>query len=392
MILGVIAFIVALLVSLTLHELGHLLTAKKFGMKATQFFVGFGPTLWSRHRGETEYGVKALPLGGYVKIVGMTPLEEVDPADERRAFYRQPGTQRAVVLAAGSVTHFVITFVLLLVVAMGVGIPGEGPPTTTVAAVSKCVPDKAQAACTDSDPRSPATLAGMRAGDKIVAFDGTAVTGWSELSKAIDTHQPGPTDITVLRDGHRVTLRANLAAKPDGSGSFLGFYPYQGYGRLGPVDSVAFAGKFMGQMVVMVGQVLVELPSTIPNLFSEDRGANGGGAASIVGAAYFSGQAIAADAPMQERLIQFLSIIISLNLFVGILNLLPLLPLDGGHIAVLAYERARAGVARLRGRPDPGPVDMKKLLPATYAVVVLLVGFGILLIFADIVNPLKLPQ
>lgn len=391
MILGVIAFIVALLVSITLHEAGHLVTAKKFGMKASQFFVGFGPTIWSRFRGETEYGVKALPLGGFVKIVGMTPLEDVDPADERRAFYRQPGPQRAVVLAAGSATHFLITFVLLLVVAMGVGIPGEGPPTRTVGVVFQCVSPNANGQCRESAPTSPAAKAGLRSGDKIVAVDGRQVSDWAELSRAIETHPPSPTELTVLRDGERVTLRADLAANPNGAGSLLGFAP-QTTGRLGPVDSVVFAGTAMGQMVALVGDVLVELPSTIPNLFSDDRGEDGGGAASIVGAAYFSGQAIAADAPLQQRLLIFLSIIISLNLFVGILNLLPLLPLDGGHLAVLVYERSRAAIARLRGRADPGPVDMKKLLPATYAVVVLLIGFGMLLILADIVNPLRLPQ
>lgn len=395
MILGVIAFVVALLVSISLHEAGHLVTAKKFGMKASQYFVGFGPTIWSRFRGETEYGVKALPLGGYVKIVGMTPLEEVHPDDERRAFYRQPGPQRAVVLAAGSVTHFLLAFLLLLVIAMGLGIPSEGQPTTTVAGVSPCVPSSPGAECTESDQRSPATRAGLQPGDEIVALGGQQVAGWNELSRAIQNHPRGPAEVAVVRDGERVTVTADLAAGPDGSGSFLGVQPrliYQEPTRLGPIDSVVFAGTAMGQMVVLAGDVLVELPSTIPNLFSEERGEDGGGAASIVGAAHFSGQAIAADVPLQQRLLYFLSIVISLNLFVGILNLLPLLPMDGGHLAVLVYERSRAAVARLRGRADPGPVDMRKLLPATYAVVVLLVGFGMLLILADIVNPLRLPQ
>lgn len=388
MILGVTAFIVALLVSISLHEAGHLVTAKKFGMKASQYFVGFGPTLWSRFRGETEYGIKALPLGGYVKIVGMTPLEDVDPADESRAFYRQPGLKRAVVLAAGSVTHFAITFVLLLVVAMGVGIPG--PATTTVGNVFECIPSGQQTECAASDPASPAVQAGLQPGDEIVAVDGRQVGNWDELDRAIENHPPTQAEITVLRDGERMTLRADLVANPDGPGSVLGFSP-RVTERLGPLDAVVFSGTAMGQMVILVGDVLVELPSTIPNLFSEDRGEEGG-AASIVGAAYVSGQAIAADAPVQQRLLTFLSIIISLNIFIGILNLLPLLPMDGGHLAVLAYERSRAAVARLRGRADPGPVDMKKLLPATYAVVVLLIGFGMLLILADIVNPLRLPQ
>ncbi len=151
--IGVLIFIVALLVSVMLHEAGHFVTAKIFGMKATQFFVGFGTTLWSRVRGETEYGVKALPVGGFVKITGMTTIDDVDPADEPRSFRAKPGWQRAIVLSAGSFMHFVIAFVLLWILAVGVGVADQSGSTVSVL---PCVPAKAQATCA----RRSAWLAG----------------------------------------------------------------------------------------------------------------------------------------------------------------------------------------------------------------------------------------
>src|SRR5262252_1224399 len=180
--LGVAIFVVALLGSIMLHEAGHFATAKMFGMKATQFFVGFGRTVWSRRKGETEYGVKAIPAGGFVKIVGMTELEDVDPADEPRSFRRQPGWQRIIVLAAGSFMHFVLAFVLLFIVAAGIGLE-TGSAGTTVGAVESCVPASVTAACKPSNPDSPAKKAGIRAGDKIIAVAGVPVRGWVQMGK-----------------------------------------------------------------------------------------------------------------------------------------------------------------------------------------------------------------
>lgn len=389
---GAVAFVLALLLSVVLHEAGHLLTAKRFGMKASQFFVGFGTTLWSRRRGETEYGVKAIPLGGFVKIIGYTPLEEVDPADEPRAFYRQPALRRAVVIGAGVVVNIVLAFVLIVVLAMAVGVPDGDKATTTVRTVSACVPANGAAACAPGDPVSPAKSAGLRPGDRIVSFGGTRTPDWDTLAGAIKNARPGATvPVVVARDGARRTLRA-VVGRSGGHG-YLGIEPRQKLVLLGPGRAVGYAGRVTGAMTVAIGGIVVDIPRAIPTLFTSKRASSPGGqAGSVVGGAEVSGQVFSSSDPWRLKLSMFLMLVSSLNLFVGLLNLVPLLPLDGGHLAVVCYERIKAWLFRLRGRPDPGTVDVAKLLPVTYAVVVLLVGLGAMLILADLVNPLKLPQ
>lgn len=396
-VLGWITFVIALLISVMIHEWGHYITAKKFGMKVTEFFVGFGLRLWSFRRGETEYGVKAIPAGGYCKITGMTPLEELAPEDEPRAFYRQGAWHRFVVLVAGSFMHFVIAIVLLFVLAMAVGLPNNVQPTTKVNTVSACVPASDTATCTGKDPQSPAKKAGLKAGDQVVEFAGTKITGWQQLSDAIHKRKPGPTKVVVLRGGKRVTLNVDLVPTRGGGSkvSFLGMTPYAPpvtYTRQGPIDAAKYTGQTIGTSMAAIGSVIVDLPAAIPHLFSADRADSPGGqAGSVVGAARVTGEVFAAkDASLQSKISLVVLIIVSLNLFVGVLNLLPLPPMDGGHIAVLLYERVKARIMRLRGRPDPGPVDMNKLLPLTAVVLVLLVGLGVTLILADIINPLSL--
>src|SRR5271169_3550687 len=202
--IGWVIFIVALLVSVMLHETGHFVLAKKFGMKVTRYFVGFGPTIWSTWRGETEYGVKALPFGGFVKIVGMTSLDEVDPEDEPRSFRSHPAGQRIIVLCAGSFMHFLLAFVLIFGLALGVGI--ENDNTAQLGPISSCVAANVtqldNGICTASDKPSPAKLAGLRAGDKVIAFDGQPVSNWTQLGDAIRALRPGSqVSITVVRDG-----------------------------------------------------------------------------------------------------------------------------------------------------------------------------------------------
>jgi membrane-associated protease RseP (regulator of RpoE activity) len=388
--LGAAAFLIALLLSVTLHEAGHLLTAKRFGMKASQFFVGFGNTLWSRRRGETEYGIKSIPLGGFVKIIGYTPLEKVDPADEPRAFYRQPAGRRAVVIVAGVVMNLVLAFVLLVVLAMAVGIPDSRRATTVVHRVSPCV--TVTATCAAGDPESPSKKAGLRPGDRIVSFAGRPVRDWDGLSAAIRDARPGSTvAVVVRRHGSRLTLPATIAAV-DGRGYF-GLEPTPRTDLLGPVPATRFAGRFMGQMVVSIVRIVVDIPHAIPKLFSHDRASTPGGqAGSIVGGAEASGQVFSSSDTWRAKIGTFILLVASLNLFIGLLNVLPLLPMDGGHLAVVCYERIKALVFRVRGRPDPGPVDMTKLMPVTYVAVMLLIGLGVLLILADVVNPLKMPQ
>ena len=390
--LGVAIFVVALLVSIMLHEAGHFATAKMFGMKATQFFVGFGRTVWSRQRGETEYGVKAIPAGGFVKIVGMTDLEDVDPADEPRSFRNQPGWQRIIVLAAGSFMHFALAFVLLFIVAGGIGLESAGSGTS-VGTVESCVPANLHLGCVKGDPASPASKAGVRVGDKIVSIAGIRVNTWSQMGEAIRDQQAGHVvPVVVDRHGHLVTLHTALA-RLTGHGSYLGVSPPLVFQRAGPVGAVSSAGHQFWQMLSGSAGVVASLPKAIPDLFAKNRASTAGGqVTSVVGAGDVTGQVLAARIGWQPKAELVLLIIASLNIFVGAFNLLPLLPLDGGHIAVVMYERARAGLARLLGRPDPGPVDFRRLVPVSVGVFALLVGVGLLLIMADLVNPVHILQ
>jgi membrane-associated protease RseP (regulator of RpoE activity) len=391
--LGWIIFIFALLFSIMLHEAGHFVTAKKFRMKVTQFFVGFGQTLWSRTKGETEYGIKAIPAGGFVKIVGMTALEDVDPADEPRSFRRQPSWQRMIVLAAGSFMHFALALVLLFILAVGIGLPNS--KTATIGVIDPCVPKNATVAtCTKSDPASPAAKSGFRGGDKVLSLGGKPVHSWAQLGAAIRARPPGtPVAVTVLRDGKRITLHPSLATINGRSGSYLGISPALLYQPVGPVHAVTYAGSEFGQIVAGSVTALGSIPKAIPDLFAKNRSSTAGGnVTSVVGAGEYTGQAFAANVGWQTKVTVVLFIVISLNIFVGLFNLLPLLPLDGGHLAVVIYEQIRSWIARLRRKPDPGLVDMRKLLPVSVGVFALLVGFGLLLIMADLVNPVHIPQ
>jgi len=388
--LGVAIFVVALLASIMLHEAGHFTTAKLFGMKATQFFVGFGRTIWSRQKGETEYGVKAIPAGGFVKIVGMTDLEDVDPADEARSFRRQPGWQRIIVLAAGSFMHFMLALVLLFIIAAGIGLETAGGGTS-VGTVESCVPSNMNVGCVKGDPASPASKAGVRTGDRIVSVAGIRVSTWTQMGKAIRAQHAG-SDVPVVvdRHGRLVTLHATLASL-SGHGSYLGVSPLAVFQRVGPLSAASYAGHEFWTMLSGSASVVKSLPRAIPDLFAKNRANTPGGqVTSVVGAGNVTGQVLEARIGWQPKAGLVLLIIASLNIFVGAFNLLPLLPLDGGHLAVVIYERARAWLARLLGRPDPGPVDYRRLIPLSVGVFALLVGVGLLLIMADLVNPIHL--
>jgi len=392
--IGVLIFVIAILVSIMLHEFGHFATAKAFGMKATQFFVGFGNTLWSVRRGETEYGVKSLPFGGFVKIIGMTSMDDVDPADEPRSFRAKPGWQRVIVLSAGSFMHFTIAFVLLWLLAVGIGTPSLN---STVVTVSACVPSGPVAPCTHGEPKSPAILAGLKSGDSIVAVAGRPVHSYLALVAAIKKEPAGvPVALTVLRAGRQLRLTVRLARpswdkKQKKRVSFLGVTETQIFTRAGPVAAVGQAGSGFGTIVTESFSGLARIPCAIPVLFSKDRSQSAcGKISSVVGAANITGQVVAEGSSWQQIVAAILSIVISVNIFIGIFNLLPLLPLDGGHIAIVLYERARPRVARLRRRPDPGLVDIQRLIPVSVGVFAVLVCLSLLLIAADIVNPLHL--
>jgi membrane-associated protease RseP (regulator of RpoE activity) len=392
--IGWVIFIVALLFSVMLHETGHFVLAKRFGMKVTRYFVGFGPTLWSTQRGETEYGIKAVPLGGFVKIVGMHSLDDPeDPADEARSFRRAPAGQRIAVLCAGSFMHFLLAFLLVFGLALGVGI--ENDSTTQLGPISTCVPSSLTAlsngTCTASDHASPASQAELRAGDTVVAFNGQPVSNWTELGSAIRDAPPGsPATITVRRDGKLLTLHTTLASIPGRSGAFLGIEPAVVFQVPSPLGAVSYAGSAFAQVVDGSVHAVAALPAALPKLFSKNRSSTAGGdVGSVVGAAEATGAAVAANWGWQYKVSFVLLIIASLNIFVGLVNLLPLLPMDGGHVAVIIYERIRAWLARLRGRPDPGLVDMAKLLPVSFSLFMVIIVVSVMLILADIVNPVN---
>jgi membrane-associated protease RseP (regulator of RpoE activity) len=394
--IGWVIFLFALLFSVMLHESGHFIMAKKFGMKATRYFVGFGPTLWSTQRGETEYGIKALPFGGFVKIIGMHSLDEVDdPADEPRSFRRHPAWQRIVVLCAGSFMHFVLAFLLIFGLAVSIGI--ENDNTTQLGTISTCVAANVSqlnaGTCSASDKPSPAKQAGLQVGDQVTAFDGTPVSNWTQLGDAIRRAPAGQAaTLTVNRDGKVLTLHTTLASVSGRSGSYLGVAPAVVFQVVNPIRAVQYAGSTFGQVLVGSAKAVAALPAAIPKLFNKKERAStaGGQVTSVIGAAQATGEAVAAKVGWQYKVSFVLLLIASLNIFVGAFNMLPLLPLDGGHVAAILWERIRAWFARLRGRPDPGLVDMAKLMPVMFSLFMVLVFFGLVVILADIVNPLNL--
>ena len=413
--IGVLIFALGILVSVCLHEAGHLLTAKRFGMKATQYFAGFGPTLFSFRRGETEYGLKAVPAGGFVKIVGMTPLEEVAPEDRSRAFWRFPLWQRTVVLVAGSATHFLLALVIFYIAGLTTGLPDLAAQDydlmkakPVVGSVSTCVivgfdlnKDRRLRDCRAGDPAAPARAAGLQKGDRILAVGGTPVATYGEFVKAVRGTPPGPVEITYRRDGETRTTTADLVAtqRPpiDDPTDIQHLTTVSAIGlsqklptfidHYGPVTAVGGSASFLGSNVEQTFAAVGKFPSKIPKLVD----AIGGGERdpetpiSVVGASRVGGEAIEIGEP-----IFFLVLLGGLNVFIGVFNLFPLLPLDGGHVAVAWYERARSWVAARRGRPDPGRVDYNKLLPLTYAVILMFGSLTLLTLAADIVNPITL--
>jgi membrane-associated protease RseP (regulator of RpoE activity) len=409
-ILGVVLFALAILISVSLHEAGHMVTAKAFGMKVTRYFIGFGPTLWSFRRGETEYGIKGIPLGGFVKIVGMTPQDDdVPKADEPRAMWRFPVWKRTVVMAAGSVTHFALALVALYLTAVFLGLPNPNYPDTdaeyraqpALVRLSPCVvvPNEPRA-CTASDPVSPAQKAGLATGDRITAVNGKPVATWDDMLKAVRAIPPGKATVEYVRDGRTARADVDLATvqRPplDNPKGATGPVSALGVGlevqmptmlQYGPGDAIGASADFTGRAFVATFEAMKRFPERIPALWASITGAerDADTPISVVGASRIGGEAVAHDA---WEIVLFL--FISLNFFVGIFNLLPLLPLDGGHIAIAWFERARSWLYAKLGRPDPGRVDYFKLMPLTYAVILIFGAFTLLTVTADVVNPITL--
>jgi len=375
---GIVAFVVALLFSVMVHEFGHYITARKYGMWVSEFFVGFGKRIWSVQRGETEFGVKAIPAGGYCKIEGMSPSDELPVGQEERAFYRASSAKKLVVLGAGSFLHFALGFVLLFSLFAGIG-------TNQVLPVIKEVV-----------PNSAAQAAGIQVGDEVVSINGKKVTEWYKDVEVIRQSQGKELNLVLNRAGEEIAVSASARLTDiDGSKRYvLGIVNDIGLKRSGLFISLKNSATVTKGFLVESVKSLGKLPEKIPALWGatvrgEERDANG--LVGVVGVARVSGEAVGSDklTPM-ERLATFVLIVASLNIFVGVFNLLPILPLDGGHMAVAIADSIRAFFARLRGRPRPAPIDVTVLTPITMVVFVVLATLTLLLLVADVINPVTL--
>lgn len=376
--LGILAFVVALLFSVMVHEFGHYITARKFGMRISEFFLGFGKRIWSFQRGETEFGLKAIPAGGYCKIEGMAPNDEMPEGEEGRAFYKASSAKKLIVLGAGSFLHFVLGFLLLFLLFVGIGTNQVLPVISEVVS------------------NSAAQAAGIQPGDEIVAINGKKVTEWYKDVEVIRQSQGAELTLDLNRDGELLTIVTNARLTDvDGTKRYvLGIINDVGLKRSSVLLSVKNSAIVTRSFLTESVKSLAKLPEKIPALWGatvrgEERDANG--LVGVVGVARVSGQAVGSDklTPM-ERLATFILIVASLNIFVGIFNLLPILPLDGGHMAVAIADEIRAFFARLRGRPRPAPIDVTVLTPITMVVFVVLATLTLLLLVADVINPVIL--
>jgi membrane-associated protease RseP (regulator of RpoE activity) len=376
--LGILAFVVALLLSVMVHEFGHYITARKYGMWVSEFFVGFGKRIWSVQRGETEFGVKAIPAGGYCKIEGMTPNDEMPVGQEDRAFYKASSGKKLVVLGAGSFLHFVLGFVLLFTLFAGIGTNQVLPVINEVV------------------PNSAAQAAGIQVGDEIVSINGKRVSEWYKDVEVIRQSQGSELTLVLSRNGEEivVTTAARLTDIDGTKRYVLGIVNDVGLKRSGLFVSLKNSATVTKSFLVESVKSLGKLPEKIPALWGatvrgEERDPNG--LVGVVGVARVSGEAVGSDKlTVMERLATFVLIVASLNIFVGVFNLLPILPLDGGHMAVAIADSIRAFFARLRGRPRPAPIDVTVLTPITMVVFVVLATLTLLLLVADVINPVTL--
>ncbi|MFA5565757.1 MAG: site-2 protease family protein [Acidimicrobiia bacterium] len=388
--LSAVIVVAAIVVMIFLHELGHFVTARAAGMKCTEFFIGFGPTIWSFTRGETTYGIKAIPAGAYVKVIGMTNLEEVDPADEARTYRQKPYWRRMSVALAGSAMHFALALLCLFVILVGFGEYRDEAWTV------------GRLASIDAGAPSPASQAGIALGDQVVAIDGTDVATFEELRDQILSHNPGDV-VTVEAVSGTQSRMVSVELGDNGvGGAFLGVGPEYALQPVSPVEAVPQAVGDFGRYAWESTRSLVSffspsgLKSFVSIAFNDTSSGTSsevvpgstnspdeveGRVISIYGAARIGAQA--ADTGVVP-LLGFLALI---NIFIGIFNLVPLLPLDGGHVAVATYERLRELISR---RPNRYHADVGKLMPLTYLVVFVLISIGLLSLYLDIANPINL--
>jgi membrane-associated protease RseP (regulator of RpoE activity) len=394
----VLVVILGIVVMIFLHELGHYVTAKRAGMKVTEFFIGFGPKIWSFRRGETEYGLKVVPAGAYVRIIGMNNLDEVDPVDEPRTYRQKSFPKRLLVVSAGSLMHFAQAFVLLVILLGVVGFPGRSvanPPDRAPAWQINTVEDD-----------SAAQAAGLKEDDLVVAVNGQPVSQFDELSDALARFDVGDeVQLTIEREGVERTVDATLRARPAGVPGGDPGTPFLGVGTSKhfsdqPIGLGTALVRAPGEMVRFTGQTFGAMagffsPRGISNFADDvgeandpDSGSGGSGGSgsssddddrliSIIGVVQLGSQDV------ENRAAFLLALFFSLNMFIGVFNMLPLLPLDGGHAAMAIYER-------IRSRPGRAyHADFAKLLPLTYVVVMGLVVLGVTAMYLDIVDPIS---
>jgi membrane-associated protease RseP (regulator of RpoE activity) len=440
--LGVLFVALGISASIALHEAGHLMAAKKFGVKVTHYMVGFGPTIWSRTRGGTEYGLKAIPLGGFIRMIGMFPpkpgtdpsmlrasstgrfsqlmdqareqsMEEVMPGDEDRVFYKLSTPKKLVVMLGGPTMNLIIAAVLLGGIYTLYGIPEL---TSRVNSVSQCVQTTpangtAPAACSPSDPRAPANVAGIRPGDRIVSMAGQPVSSWDDVRALTRPNGGRRIPVVVERSGKRLSLAATpilnnvprsdsqgrLVLGPDGKAVVdrVGFMGLSGSAEMVRQPLTAVPGM-VGTQVVDTAGVVLRIPEKVVGVAQAafGDGPREPGLMSVVGVGRVAGEV--ADGQLSgvegttSKFVVLVSLIASLNLALFVFNLIPLMPLDGGQAAGALWEGLKRQIARLRGRPNPGYVDVARLLPVTYVVAIALIGMSVLLMYADVVNPVKL--
>jgi membrane-associated protease RseP (regulator of RpoE activity) len=400
--LGVVLFAVCIGISIALHEAGHMWTAKAFGMKVRRYFIGFGPKIFSFHRGETEYGMKWIPAGGFCDIAGMTALDPVTEDEAPRAFFTRKTWQRVVVLSAGSMMHFLVGIVVLYVMAVSTMLPPAVPPA--IAGGTACLPATQNPVTLDLSPcdsklPSPAQRAGIRPGDQIVSVGGAPTPTWTEALNAIRVHA-GPTPFGLVRNGRQLTVMVDVATvqRTDVNaqkGQANALEPAGAIGlqiqqvlpvHYGPLQAVPATFVFTGYMFEATWQGIKMFPDKVPTVLRAIAGhpRDQDSPMSVVGASIIGG-----DAAEQGQWSFFLLLLAALNFFVGVFNLAPLLPLDGGHIAVNLYERVRDIIRKRAGKPKMPPVDYTRLLPVTYAFILIFGAISLLTITADIVNPIR---
>jgi len=419
-IIGIVVVVIGLLVSIAWHELGHLLPAKLFGVKVTEYFVGFGPTVWSRRRGDTTYGIKAIPLGGYVRLVGMVPPEHaVKPVriggwagrliadaraaaqeeigdDDARAFYHLSWWRKVVVMAGGPVMNLILAVVLFTVVLSGVGVPTQ---SLTMRDTVACIPATADAACTPNDPGSPARAAGIVPGDRMVAADGIPLDSWADFTDYVAARASVPIELVVAgQDGQRtVTITPAPRTVTDANGAattvgFLGVYSQVVNEHQPWWSGTKATGTYLGQTVDVVAQLPTQLYHvTRAALGLEERSQTS--VMGIVGIGRTAGEVTATDndaITVGDQIAQLLLLIAGLNLALFVFNVIPLVPLDGGHVASALWQAVKNGWARIRGAARPAPVDVARMMPVAYGVFGILIVMSLVLIYADIVAPVRL--